>query len=69
MEPVNINLSSLLPEISPNYRPVGFPLDNQSKKIITEDEALSKVMANKNMRYTYFGIVSLVYLLYICQIM
>ncbi|XP_072398011.1 uncharacterized protein EloA [Diabrotica undecimpunctata] len=49
-EPLNISLSSLLPEISPNYKPLGVSFDNQPKRIISDDEALSRVMMNKNQR-------------------
>nr|CAH7744675.1 unnamed protein product [Callosobruchus chinensis] len=45
-------MSSLLPEITPNYRPLGLPLDSQQKRFekMTDDEALSRVMTNKNYR-------------------
>ncbi|KAJ8957481.1 hypothetical protein NQ314_006540 [Rhamnusium bicolor] len=49
-EPLNLNISGLLPEITPNYRPVGFPVDMHPKKLLTQDEALSQVISNKNMR-------------------
>uniref|UniRef100_A0A6P7HAG7 Transcription elongation factor B polypeptide 3 n=1 Tax=Diabrotica virgifera virgifera TaxID=50390 RepID=A0A6P7HAG7_DIAVI len=49
-EPLTISLSSLLPEISPNYKPLCVPFDNQPKRIISDDEALSRVMMNKNQR-------------------
>lgn len=45
-----MDISSLLPEITPNYRPVGLPID-QPRRFISEDEALSRVMTNKNLRY------------------
>lgn len=50
LEPINLNISSLLPEITPNYKPIALPID-QPKRLISEDEALSRVMANKNLRY------------------
>ncbi|KAG5895381.1 hypothetical protein JTB14_029604 [Gonioctena quinquepunctata] len=50
LEPLNINISSLLPEITPNYRPLGVSLDSQPKRVITDDEALSRVMSNRNQR-------------------
>lgn len=53
-EPLQINISSLLPEISPNYKPVAFPLDSQPKRFLTPDEALSQAISNKNIRY-YFS--------------
>ncbi|CAH1964649.1 unnamed protein product [Acanthoscelides obtectus] len=52
LEPLNINMSSLLPEITPNYKPLGLPVDIQQKRFerMTDDEALSRVMTNKNYR-------------------
>ncbi|KAI4457704.1 transcription elongation factor b polypeptide 3 [Holotrichia oblita] len=50
---IDINISSLLPPITPNYRPVSNPiLDNCStrSRIMNDDEALSLVMTQKNMR-------------------
>ncbi|XP_057658804.1 transcription elongation factor B polypeptide 3 [Diorhabda carinulata] len=50
IEPLNVCLSSLLPEITPNYKPLGISLDTQPKRLYTDDEALSRVMTNKNQR-------------------
>ncbi|CAG9865128.1 unnamed protein product [Phyllotreta striolata] len=49
-EPLNICLSSLLPEITPHYKPTPLNLDLQAKRVLNEDEALSRVMSNKNQR-------------------
>lgn len=51
LEPLDINMSSLLPTITPNYRPLGVVLDNnQPKKMWTDDEALSHVITAKHQR-------------------
>ncbi|KAK9879041.1 hypothetical protein WA026_003847 [Henosepilachna vigintioctopunctata] len=50
LENLDINISSLLPLITPHYRPLGLPVDDQPKKMLTDDEALSRVMMNKNQR-------------------
>lgn len=49
-EPLNVCLSSLLPEITPNYKPLGVSFDSQPKRAYTDEEALSRVMTNKNQR-------------------
>lgn len=53
LEQLDINISSLLPAITPNYRPLGNLTDNihQRSKVLLDDEALSKVMSSKNQRY------------------
>jgi transcription elongation factor B polypeptide 3 len=50
--PTDLNLSSLLPAITPNYRPLGNLLnsDSQPKKSLSEYEALSNIMTSKNQR-------------------
>ncbi|XP_050297213.1 transcription elongation factor B polypeptide 3 [Anthonomus grandis grandis] len=50
LEPLDINLSSLLPSITPNYRPLNAPLDGQNRKLWTDDEALSRVISAKHQR-------------------
>ncbi|GJQ74769.1 EloA [Trypoxylus dichotomus] len=50
---IDINIASLLPPITPNYRPISNPFfDNGStrNKVMNDDEALSLVMSQKNMR-------------------
>lgn len=52
-EPLEINISSLLPAITPNYRPVANnPLlnENPRHKALTEYETLSNVITSKNAR-------------------
>ncbi|KAJ8944078.1 hypothetical protein NQ318_005988 [Aromia moschata] len=49
-EPLNINISSLLPEITPHYKPLGLPVESQPRRILTPDEALSQAISNKNIR-------------------
>lgn len=52
LDPIDINLSSLLPAITPNYRPLGNLLhsDIQPKKIMSESEALQNIITSKNQR-------------------
>ncbi|XP_030756800.1 transcription elongation factor B polypeptide 3 isoform X1 [Sitophilus oryzae] len=51
LEPLDINISSLLPSITPNnYRPVSFPIDTQPKKFLSQDEALNHVISAKHQR-------------------
>lgn len=52
LEPTDINLSSLLPQITPNYRPMNLPVDTYTlkQKQVAEDEALSYVISSKNQR-------------------
>lgn len=54
LEPLDVNISTLLPEITPNYRPLGhLPLENshsKNNKVTTEEEALSAIMYNKISR-------------------
>lgn len=48
---MDINLSSLLPTITPNYRPLGIDVGLSSKlKNMTDEEALSVVISSKNQR-------------------
>nr|XP_022901595.1 transcription elongation factor B polypeptide 3-like [Onthophagus taurus] len=52
---VDINISSLLPMITPNYRPLANPLYDSMQnlargKALNDDEALSLVMSQKNQR-------------------
>jgi len=50
LEPLNINdLSSLLPSITPNYRPLGLPVDHP-RKGWSDEEALSRVISAKHQR-------------------
>lgn len=64
-EPLNICLSNLLPEITPNYKPTPIILDSQLKKVYNDDEALSRVMSNKNQRYNLYFILFFVGTLYV----
>ncbi|KAJ8967589.1 hypothetical protein NQ317_013194 [Molorchus minor] len=48
--PLNINIASLLPEITPHYRPLGLPIDSQPRKLLSQEDALSQAISNKNMR-------------------
>lgn len=53
LPPLDISVANLLPEITPNYRPLGnFPLDNGPSKLKTaaEDEALIAIMNSKISR-------------------
>ncbi|XP_018323300.1 transcription elongation factor B polypeptide 3 [Agrilus planipennis] len=52
LEPLDINLSSLLPEITPHYRPLGNTTDIQSLKMkkIADYEALSAGITSKTQR-------------------
>lgn len=51
MEPLDINISSLLPPITPNYRPIGIlTIDQISKKPLSEYETLSNAIATKTQR-------------------
>ncbi|XP_066149502.1 transcription elongation factor B polypeptide 3-like [Euwallacea fornicatus] len=56
LEPlVDINISSLLPSITPNYRPLGLPVDGPNKKLWMDDEALSRVITAKHQRTKVFS--------------
>ncbi|KAL3278644.1 hypothetical protein HHI36_016182 [Cryptolaemus montrouzieri] len=56
LENLDINISTLLPPITPHYRPLGLPVhDDQPKKLLSDDEALSRVMMNKNQRTKVFS--------------
>ncbi|RZC34468.1 transcription elongation factor B polypeptide 3 [Asbolus verrucosus] len=52
LEPIDINLSSLLPTITPNYRPLGNLISSepQPKKSLSDYEALSNIITSKNQR-------------------
>lgn len=55
---IDINVGSLLPSITPNYRPVVNPFPdngNHKTKMMNDDEALSLVMSQKNMRTKVFS--------------
>lgn len=49
---LDIKVDNLLPEITPNYKPLGFPIDNGmlKNKLSSEDETLSAIMYNKISR-------------------
>ncbi|CAH0553196.1 unnamed protein product [Brassicogethes aeneus] len=51
-EPVDLNISSLLPSITPNYRPLGnaVAVDAPFKRTLTDYEALTHVITTKNQR-------------------
>ncbi|KAJ8951248.1 hypothetical protein NQ314_007694 [Rhamnusium bicolor] len=56
---LNQNICGLLSEITSNYKPVGFQVDMQPKKMLTQDEALGQVISKRNMRTkVYSGIKS-----------
>lgn len=69
LEPVDMDLSSLLPEITPNYRPLGSYLENsisQTRNKATADyEALSAVISSRNQRYVYFSISIQIFFVYL----
>ena len=47
-----IDITSLLPPITPNYKPIVYPMFdfNQRTKVANDDEALSFAMYQKNQR-------------------
>lgn len=50
LAPLDVNVDNLLPEITPNYRPIGLPFNTASKKIISDDETLGAIMYSKISR-------------------
>ncbi|XP_044263156.1 transcription elongation factor B polypeptide 3-like [Tribolium madens] len=52
LDPIDLNISSLLPPITPNYRPLGNLLssDSHTKKFMSESEALTSIITSKNQR-------------------
>ncbi|EFA12997.1 transcription elongation factor B polypeptide 3 [Tribolium castaneum] len=52
LDPIDLNISSLLPPITPNYRPLGnlLPSDSHHKKFMSESEALTSIITSKNQR-------------------
>lgn len=50
LAPLDVNVDNLLPEITPNYRPMGLPCNTTSKKIISDDETLGAIMYSKISR-------------------
>ncbi|KAH1013139.1 hypothetical protein HUJ05_012172 [Dendroctonus ponderosae] len=49
LDPLDINMSSLLPSITPNYRPLGVTLES-SRPMYMDDEAFSRVITAKHQR-------------------
>lgn len=51
LDPLDINISSLLPPITPNYRPLGIlTIDQLAKKPLSEYETLSNAITTKTQR-------------------
>ncbi|KAL1505226.1 hypothetical protein ABEB36_004838 [Hypothenemus hampei] len=50
LEPLDINISGLLPSITPNYKPISMPLDNFNRRLLSEDETLTRVISAKHQR-------------------
>ncbi|XP_054267864.1 transcription elongation factor B polypeptide 3-like [Macrosteles quadrilineatus] len=60
LEPLDVDLKSTLPEISPHYKPLPHysPPDSPAgkrNKQLTQEEALSTIMSNKNQRTKVFS--------------
>ncbi|KAB0800486.1 hypothetical protein PPYR_01375 [Photinus pyralis] len=50
LTPLDVTVDNLLPEITPNYRPMGLPYSTGSKKVINDDEVLGALMYSKISR-------------------